>query len=198
MFIVVAMAGLVDNAVAAWAPSLLIREFHSDSAGIGVKLGMIFMIGGAAGMVTGGLLSDRAQQIFAWRGRVFVCLIASVLVVPIVFFVTSRNVAIILLAILSIFFASAWITSSGLATILDWAPNNRRGLLTSISFFVSVAVGLGMGPPAVPIVMRWLSANAGLGPSLFLVSAGGYAIAVIGALATLYMMQPKPISNRVP
>ncbi|MEA3175931.1 MAG: hypothetical protein QOF42_3342 [Gammaproteobacteria bacterium] len=40
IYLVVAMASLVDNAVGAWAPSLLIRNFGRDPAQVGVQLGV--------------------------------------------------------------------------------------------------------------------------------------------------------------
>jgi MFS family permease len=190
IFVVVAMAAFIDNAIAAWAPSLLIRNFHLDTARIGVTLGMVFMIGGAVGMITGGLLSDRARRRFGWPGRVYVCLAASLMVMPLLFLITSSRVTLILIAILAIFFASAWITSSGLAAILDWAPNNRRGLATSISFFFNVAVGLGAGPPAVALTARYFSdARGSLAPSMQLVAAAGYVVAAVGACAALYLVR---------
>src|SRR5215469_3269880 len=41
VYLVVAMASLVDNAVGGWAPTLLMREFGKDPAEVGVQLGLI-------------------------------------------------------------------------------------------------------------------------------------------------------------
>ncbi len=190
MFAVVAMAAFVDNAIAAWSPALLIRNFHLDPGHIGVTLGLVFMIGGAVGMMTGGLLSDRAQRRFGWSGRVYVCLAASLLVMPTLLPLISTDVTMISTSILAVFFASAWITSSGLAAILDWVPNRRRGLATSISFFFNVAVGLGVGPAAVALTARYFADPAkSLAPSMLLVTAAGYVIAASGAVAALYLVR---------
>jgi len=190
LFAVVAMAAFVDNAIAAWSPALLIRNFHLDPGHIGVTLGLVFMIGGAVGMMTGGLLSDRAQRRFGWSGRVYVCLAASLLVMPTLLPLISTDVTMISTSILAVFFASAWITSSGLAAILDWVPNRRRGLATSISFFFNVAVGLGVGPAAVALTARYFADPAkSLAPSMLLVTAAGYVIAASGAVAALYLVR---------
>jgi MFS family permease len=190
MLAVVAMAAFVDNDIAAWSPALMIRNFHLDPGHIGVTLGLVFMIGGAVGMMTGGLLSDRARRRFGWSGRVYVCLAASLVVMPILLLLISTQVTMILIAILAIFFASAWITSSGLAAILDWVPNQRRGLVTSISFFFNVAVGLGVGPAAVALTARYFADPAkSLAPSMLLVTAAGYVIAASGAVAALYLVR---------
>jgi hypothetical protein len=98
----------------------------------------------------------------------------------------STEVAMILVSILAVFFASAWITSSGLAAILDWVPNQRRGLASSISFFFNVAVGLGVGPAAVALTARYFPDPAkSLAPAMLLVTAAGYVIAAAGAVAAL-------------
>jgi MFS family permease len=188
MFPVVAMAAFVDNGIAAWAPALFIRNFHLDPGHIGITLGLVFMIGGAVGMMSGGYLSDLARRRFGWSGRVYVCLAASLAAMPVLFLLVSTTVAMILMSILAVFFASAWITSSGLAAILDWVPNQRRGLATSISFFFNVAVGLGVGPAAVAITARYFPDPAkSLAPAMLLVTAGGYVVAAVGGVAALYL-----------
>jgi MFS family permease len=200
MFAVVAMAAFVDNAIAAWSPALMIRNFHKDPGHIGVTLGFVFMIGGAVGMMSGGVLSDRAQRRFGWSGRVYVCLAASLVVMPILFLLISTEVDMILIAILAVFFASAWITSSGLAAILDWVPNHRRGFATSIGFFFNVAVGLGFGPAAVALAARNFADPArSLAPAMLMVTALGYIIAAGGSVAALYLAcrQPKVVARVV-
>jgi MFS family permease len=190
IFAVVAMAAFVDNAIAAWSPSLLIRNFHADAGRIGVTLGMVLMIGGAVGMLSGGLLSDKSRRRFGWSGRVLVCLAAALIAMPMLLLLISPNVTMILIAIFAVFFLSAWITSSGLAAILEWVPNNRRGLATSISFFFNVAVGLGVGPAAVALIARLFpDPNTSLAPAMLLATAAGYIVAAGGAAAALYWVR---------
>jgi hypothetical protein len=96
----------------------------------------------------------------------------------------------VLTAIFAIFFASALITSSGLAAILDCVPNQRRGIATSISFFVNVAIGLGIGPAAVALTARAVfSGNAGLAPAVLLIGTLGYVIAAVGAWAAVALLR---------
>ena len=184
------MVSLVDNAIAAWSPSLLIRDFHRDASQIGVTLGVLFMSGGALGMLSGGLLSDKAWRRWGRSGRGYLCLAAACLGIPIVTLIDSSRITLTLIAIFVVKFASAAITSSGLAAILDGVPNYRRGLVTSISFFVNVAVGLGLGPTAVALTARFFFAAHGrLGPSLVLVATVGYVIAAGGAWAAVELVR---------
>jgi MFS family permease len=185
-----AMISLVDNAIAAWSPSLLIRNFHRDAAQIGVTLGLLFMSAGALGMLSGGFLSDKACRRWGWPGRGYLCLAAACLGIPVVTLIDSSRITLTLIAIFVVMFASAIITASGLAAILDGVPNHRRGLVTSISFFVNVAVGLGIGPTAVALTARFfVAAHGGLGASLFMVAMVGFVIAAGGAWAAVELVR---------
>jgi MFS family permease len=190
LFVAVSMAALIDNAIAAWSPSLLIRNFHRDAAQVGVTLGPLFMSGGAVGMLCGGWLSDRAQRRWGLAGRLFLCLAAACLGIAVAVLMDSSRLTIILTAIFVIFFASALITSSGLAAILECVPNHRRGIATSISFFMNVAIGLGIGPAAVALTAGSVfSGKTGLASALLLIGALGYVIAAGGAWAAVALLR---------
>src|SRR6202021_1096872 len=66
IYLVVAAASLVDNAVGAWAPTLLIREFSRDPAQVGVQLGFLLTAGFGGGVLMGGWLADRAGSRGGW------------------------------------------------------------------------------------------------------------------------------------
>jgi len=189
LFVAVSMAALIDNAIAAWSPSLLIRNFHRDAAQVGVTLGLLFMSGGGVGMLCGGWLSDRAQRRWGLAGRLYLCLAAACLGIAVAVLMDSSRMTIILTAIFVIFFASALITSSGLAAILECVPNHRRGIATSISFFMNVAIGLGIGPAAVALTAGSVfSGKSGLASALLLIGALGYVIAATGAWAAAALL----------
>ncbi|HUI59175.1 MAG TPA: hypothetical protein VLX90_03070, partial [Steroidobacteraceae bacterium] len=81
IYLVVAMASLVDNAVGGWAPSLLIRQFGRDPAGVGVQLGLLLTAGFGGGVLAGGWLADRAGARGGWSWKLGVCLVSSLLIV---------------------------------------------------------------------------------------------------------------------
>ena len=90
-----------------------------------------------------------------------------------------------MLAGVPLYFAlSGIVTAVGFSAILDVVPNRSRGLAMSISFFLNVALGAGLGPTAVAVAgARLFAAKAGLGPPLVLTAAVGYLIA-LAALCT--------------
>src|SRR5260221_14121978 len=66
IYVVLAAASFVDNAVGAWAPTLLIRDFSKDPAQIGVELGLLLTVGFGGGVLIGGALADRGGARAGW------------------------------------------------------------------------------------------------------------------------------------
>jgi MFS family permease len=184
IYLVVATASLVDNAVGAWAPTLLIREFTKDPAQIGVQLGFLLTAGFGGGVLLGGWLADRAGTRGGWRYKLGVCLGSGLLILPVSLLINAAQFNVVLLSVPLYFALSGIVTACGFSAILDVVPNGSRGLAMAISFFLNVALGAGLGPTAVAVASAHVfGANAGLGPAITLTVAAGYAVAV-GALLT--------------
>jgi MFS family permease len=183
VYAVVGMASLVDNAVGAWAPSLLIREFAKDPGRIGLELGLLLTIGFGGGVFLGGLLSDRAGQ---WRRKLLVCLASASLILPVSLLLNVGAFPVVLGAVPVYFALSGVVTAVGFSSILDVVPARSRGLAMAISFFLNVAVGAGVGPTAVALSgARIFGDAAGLGPALSSVVAVGYLSVAIVLLFTI-------------
>jgi MFS family permease len=182
IFVAVAFASFVDNALAAWSPSLLIREFHRPPAEVGLTLGALFTIAGALGILSGGAFGDRAARAGGWAAKVRLCLFAAAIDIPVLGLLTLGDATLVLAAITINFLMSGIITAVGLSAILDLTPSRRRGVATSISFFFNVAFGLGFGPTAVALAgVQLFGAARGLGPPLCLVAEIGYLI-ILGSV----------------
>lgn len=180
VFLVVAVASMVDNAVGAWSPTLLIRQFGVDPAKVGVELGLLLMLGYGGGMLAGGALADR----FAiWRGpngKIELCCLAALATLPAAIMINSNSVSGVLFAVPIYFAFSAVVTASGLSAILDATPNRMRGQAMAISFFLNVAIGAGFGPTAVALAGAHVFGNAaGLGPPISFTVVISYLIAVL-------------------
>jgi MFS family permease len=189
---VVALASLVDNAVGAWAPSLLIREFARDSAEVGIVLGLLLTLGFGGGVLVGGWLADRAGARGGWTRKLGVCLISSLLILPVSLLINVAQYNVVLLSVPLYFALSGSVTAVGFSAILDVVPNRSRGLAMAISFFLNVAIGAGAGPTAVAFASDHLfGANVGLGPAITLTVGVSYAIAAVTLLGTLWICQPR-------
>ena len=189
IYLVVAIASLVDNAVGGWAPTLLIREFARNPAQIGMQLGLLLTAGFGGGVLIGGWLADRAGQRGGWPRKLGVCLVSSLLILPVSFLMSAGQFTVVLLSVPLYFALSGSVTACGFSAILDVVPNRSRGLAMAISFFLNVALGAGLGPTAVALASdRLFGANAGLAPAITLTVAGSYGIAVLTILATLFRL----------
>ena len=184
VYLVVAMASLVDNAVGAWAPSLLIRTFGQGAAEVGVRLGVLIAAAFGGGVLAGGWLADRAAAWGGWTYKLGVCALASALIVPVSLLVNARGFEVALWSVPLYFALSGIVTACGFSAILDAVPNRSRGLAMAVSFFLNVALGAGVGPPAVAYTSKYVFGEiAGLGPALAATIAAGYGIAILALIA---------------
>ncbi len=194
IYLVVAAASLVDNAVGAWAPTLLIREFTRDPAQVGVQLGFLLTAGFGGGVLLGGWLADRAGSRGGSSYKLGVCLISGLLILPVSLLINAGQFNIVLLSVPLYFALSGIVTACGFSAILDVVPNRSRGLAMAISFFLNVALGAGLGPTAVALASAHVfGASAGLGPAITLTVAAGYAVAIGALLAALSLFRTRAV-----
>jgi MFS family permease len=179
IYVVVAAASLVDNAVGAWAPTLLIREFHRDAAQVGLQLGLLLTIAFGVGVLLGGWLADRAAARGGLARKLGVCMLAATMILPTAGLIASPRFPVVMAAVASYFALSGIVTAAGFSAILDLVPDRSRGLAMAISFFLNVAIGAGLGPTAVALIAaRVAGAASGLATGLSLTAVGGYAVAI--------------------
>jgi len=180
VYLVVAAASFVDNAVGAWAPELLIRGFAKSAADVGIQLGYLETPAFGGGVLIGGWLADRFGAQGGWMRKLAVCFVAGALIFPIAFLMNARTYDVALLSIPAYFLLSGIVTACGFSAILDAVPNRSRGFAMGVSFFLNVAVGGGLGAPAVTAASAYVfGPAAGLGPAMSLTVAGGYAAGIL-------------------
>ena len=196
IYLVVATASLVDNAVGAWAPTLLIREFTRDPAQIGVQLGFLLTAGFGGGVLLGGWLADRAGSRGGSSYKLGVCLLSGLLILPVSLLINASQFNLVMMSVPLYFALSGIVTACGFSAILDVVPNRSRGLAMAISFFLNVALGAGLGPSAVTAASDYVFGTAaGLGPAITLTVATGYAVAAAAALAGLSLLRARQPTN---
>jgi MFS family permease len=192
IYLMLAAASFVDNAVGAWAPTLLIRNFSKDPAQIGVELGLLLTVGFGGGVLIGGVLADRAGARGGWQAKLRVCAYSGLLILPISLLMNSPHFRVVLAGVPAYFALSGIVTAVGFSAILDAVPNRSRGLAMSMSFFLNVALGAGAGPTAVALVGEHVfGAGLGLGPPLMLTVMGGYVVALVAVWAAFSILKPR-------
>ena len=190
VYFVVATASLVDNAVGAWAPTLLIRSFGRDPAQVGLELGLLLTVGFGGGVLAGGALADLVGGDGRWQRKLAVCLGASVLILPVAAAIGAERAGLVMAAVPTYFALSGIVTACGFSAILDVVPNRLRGFAMALSFFLNVAFGAGLGPTAVPLAAAHLFATrSGLGPPLAFTAAASYLLVGIVLVFTLTLLR---------
>ncbi len=139
-------ASMVSHITSFWMAPLAVRTFAIDRASVGLILGLSSALGGAAGMIIGGRLSDALLQRTP-RGRILVSIGAIVLPLP---FVTvmclTRNPTVFFSCFVPVsIISTAWV-ACGAATIQDLVLPRMRGTATNVYFLVATLVGTGLGP----------------------------------------------------
>jgi MFS family permease len=194
IYLVVASASLVDNAVGAWAPTLLIREFGRNPAQVGVELGLLLAAGFGGGVLLGGWLADRVGANGAWPRKLGVCLVSGLLILPVSLLINAADFKVVLLAVPLYFALSGIVTACGFSAILDVVPNRSRGFAMSVSFFLNVALGASIGPSAVALASGHVfGVRAGLGPAIALTVVAGYGLAIIALVAALSIFRVRTV-----
>jgi MFS family permease len=195
IYFVVAMASLVDNAVGAWAPTLLIRNFGRDPAQVGLHLGLLLTIAFGGGVLLGGWLSDLVGGQGRWMRKLGVCLVSSLVILPVSVGLDSSQLAVVMAAVPLYFALSGVVTACGFSSILDAIPNMRRGFAMAVSFFLNVAVGAGLGPTSVALVSTHIFGSAaGLGPAIAFIAGFGYLLvaAALVLVLTVFNLAQRP------
>jgi MFS family permease len=183
VYVTLAAASFVDNAVGGWAPTLLIRDFAKDPAQIGLQLGALLTLGFGGGVLIGGALADRATASGVRRRKLQICLAVSASILPCSLLIDAPDFAWAMSGVPLYFMASGIVTAVGFSAVLDAVPNRSRGLAMSVAFFLNVALGAGFGPTAVALASTHLfGPQVGLGPPIVATVILGYG-ACVAALA---------------
>ncbi len=153
---------------------------------------MLLTVGFGGGVLIGGALADRAGARGGWRSKLRVCVYSGLLILPVSFLMNSPVFGLVLAGVPLYFALSGIVTGVGFSAILDVVPNRSRGLAMSMSFFLNVALGAGLGPTAVAVAGAYVfAAKAGLGPPIVLTVAAGYLVALAALAAALSIFRAR-------
>jgi len=148
-----ALCAMMAYGVAAWIPTFFIRT-HGWSAGeAGIYYGLVVVVFGTAGVVTGGWMADKLTAMGYKDGKLRVLLYGAAAATPFTLvypLVDSPWLAMVLIAP-STFFAT-FCTGAGPSGVQEIMPNQMRGQASAFMIFVVTIIGLGLGPTAIALV----------------------------------------------
>ncbi len=177
LLLAMGVTSLVDNAVLAWTPTVLVRGFGMPANEVGPLLGTLLMVGGGLGMLAGGLLSDRARLKGYLGGRLSIALCSAVIAVPITLLIMSNSSSEVIAGVSVYVCLSSICAAAGTLTLLELVPNARHGFMIAVSFFLNVALGAGVGPAAVGFTADHLALTGrGIGTAVILIACPGFLL----------------------
>lgn len=153
-FIGMSVVTIIGYAYFSWLPTTFIRTWGWNIGQISFAYGMIMVFCVPLGVNLGGWVADKLYQKGYKDGHMRSNLLGAWLfLIPfsaIVTLMPNPTVALIMLVPASI--GGAWVTATGAAAIMMITPNQMRGQITAVYYFVISILGLTIGPSAVAIV----------------------------------------------
>jgi MFS family permease len=144
-------------AATSWNPTLFIRRYQWTPAQAGVTVGLIIMVFGTLGIVSGGHLADRLRHRGYPDATLRVALLGAMAWLPfgILYPMMASGTWSSILLAPAVFW---WSLPFGVApaAIQQMMPNAMRGQATALYLFVINLIGLGLGPTAVALVTDYL------------------------------------------
>jgi MFS family permease len=173
-----------------WAPSFLSRMHGMKNVDIGVSLGLIYGLGGAAGTYAGGYLTDH----FGKKDRRFYLSIPAYAVLLSMVFIAGtiflQSLPLTLLCLGACAFLQSMYLGPSLAVAHSLVTAPMRALTSAVLFFVLNFFGQGFGPLIVGLISDALKPQLGIESlrwalSILLVMAFGAAMMFFAAAKKL-------------
>ena len=142
-----ALVNLSTFTLAAWFPTVLIREHHLDTRHTALIFGGVGAVAGGLGAFLSGPLGDRLSRHAGTRGRISValyCLPVAAVATAGLFFAHTLPVLVSSMAVM--FGMQSLVFVIGLLTAAELAPPRSRGQVTAIFMTFAGIIGAAGGP----------------------------------------------------
>ena len=157
-----AMNAFAVYSMNSWTASYLIRSYNMTSGEVGTWLALILGLGGAIGLLGGGLLAERlAPKDVRWY--MWVPTVAAIIATP--FFIGSYladSAATALICFVVPGFLATVYLGNTLAMVHGLVGLRMRALASAILLFVLNLIGLGLGPWSVGLLSDYLEPQFGV------------------------------------
>lgn len=153
-----------------WYPTFLIRIHHFSVSDAGYSFGLLFMVFGTLGIITGGWLATHLEQRGYADANMRVIIVATALgIVPFVVGPLMPDVRWALAFMALAMTATQMIAAVCVASIQRITPNQMRGQASALFILCINLIGFGLGPSIVAFFTDFLFLDDGaLGKSLSL------------------------------
>ena len=170
-------------AIAAWVPTLFIRVHGWSARDVGVVYGLITLVLGMSGVVTGGWWASRLRRAGYRDANWRVAFVDIALLVPCAILAPLPESPVVSMTLLALtVFLSTLPYGVAAAALQDITPNQLRAQASAFYLFGLGLLGLGLGPASAGFATDWVFGDPlAVGRSIALV------VAVAGPLAILLL-----------
>jgi len=163
MLIGYGLSGMMLFVLGAWGPAFLLRSHHVPLAQVGLIIGPAVGIGGIAGVLTAGFLSDRLLK---QRGRpadmLKIPLVAIPLSIPFMaIFAFADNLVLTMSAAAVMNFLLSGVVPVTMNFAISRTEAGDRGLTSMILLAANSLIGGALGPLIVGAISDWLTPTYG-------------------------------------
>lgn len=185
---------ILSNAFGAWLPSLLIRGFGWDAAAAGTRLGGVVLVCALAGtLASGGWATALARRGRADAGLIVMTAGAALLAPAAILAPLGGSAGLVLGGAAAIYAALALVFGVATASLVAATPASLRGRMVALYLLLGNLAGLGLGPPAVGLIVEHgLRDPAAVGTALALVALATAPLAVALLMLARRRFVPSP------
>jgi len=144
-----AVANLEIFALAAWAPTYVLRTFHLSIAAVGLGLGLALGVGSGLVLIAGGWVSDRLTR-RAPAAAIYVAAAGQLLFIPPLLLALGQRDFPVFCAIYAAAYGLVLMNGPlNIAATQSAVPAQVRGTAAALLVMASTLVGYGIGPPLI-------------------------------------------------
>ena len=155
-----ALISLAAYAQGLWDFAFLSRTYGISPGEIGLRYGMVQLFGGLAGMFFGGFLADRLSTRGVEAASLKMVVVGAAIATPFSFLYPMAGTASASLWLMVIaIFGSNMCFACAASAVQRMFPGTMLGLAAGIYYFISNAIGMGVGPTAVASLTQYVYAD---------------------------------------
>jgi MFS family permease len=168
------------NGTAFWIPTFMQRTYGWKLSGAGIALGVLMLVFGTAGVMTGGWLADRLEQ-KGVKGSAFITAIlgAAGAILPALIMPVMPTAYGALAVMAPMIFFGSFPYGVAISSLQQFTPNEMRGQISALYLFFNNLIGFGGGPALIALTTDYVfHSDAEL----------RYSMSVVGSIAAFVTM----------
>lgn len=181
--------GLINFGLSGWAPTFFMRVFGWSPGKIGAIYGTLLLVCGSAGIMLGGIVSDRLTRRFGPKGVLLTMRGSALLMIPsLALFGVATTPDAALVALGWSCFVLGLPTGLAPVALYSITPNQYRGQVTACYLFAVTLIGMALGSTSIALVTDYLFQDE---------KAVGKSLALVASCAALVSFSSLTVSQRL-